>query len=156
MKEVGKSRYPWKRSVPNANLLAYRRLSGLIGFRRPLKFGLFRPSSFMERPCLARPMAYRPAYERPGPLGTLDIIMKNVELPSLQIFITRKLCYPARGKLGLRELFFIVPLPSHLREGFLDVLVRSSIIRVLPISDNQHLCLSSHTYSTPTPLFFTS
>ena len=30
-----------------------------------------RPRPFLERPGLARPMAYRPAYERPGPLGTL-------------------------------------------------------------------------------------
>jgi len=54
----GGSETPLKRSVPDANHGAYRRLSGLIGFRRPLEFGLYRP---------------RPLRERPGPLGTLQI-----------------------------------------------------------------------------------
>jgi len=31
-----------------------------------------------ERPALARPMAYRPAYHRPGPLGTLDFIGRSI------------------------------------------------------------------------------
>ena len=67
-REVG---IPFKRSVFNANHRAYRRLSGLIGFRRPIEFGLYRPRLFSEWPALARPMAYRPAYQGPGPLGTL-------------------------------------------------------------------------------------
>ncbi|PUU72829.1 hypothetical protein B9Z19DRAFT_1069470 [Tuber borchii] len=62
---------PLKRYVSSGNLQAYRRLSDLIGFRRPLKFGLYRLRPFLERPGLAQPMAYRLAYERPGPLGTL-------------------------------------------------------------------------------------
>ncbi|PUU79549.1 hypothetical protein B9Z19DRAFT_1064171 [Tuber borchii] len=69
----GGIKIPLKRYVSSGNLHAYRRLSGLIGFRRPLKFGLYRPRPFLERPSLARPTAYRPAYERPGPLGTLAI-----------------------------------------------------------------------------------
>ena len=60
-----------KRSVLNANHGAYRRLSGLIGFGRPAEFGLYRPRLLPARPALAWPMAYRPAYRRPGPLGTL-------------------------------------------------------------------------------------
>ena len=28
-----------------------------------------------ERPALARPTAYRPAYHRPGPLGTLGVML---------------------------------------------------------------------------------
>ena len=76
-REVGIS---FKRSVFNANHRAYRRLSGLIGFRRPIEFGLYRPRLFSEWPALARPMAYRPAYQRPGPLGTLAAI--NVRFPT--------------------------------------------------------------------------
>jgi len=60
-------RIPLGRSVLNANHRAYRRLSGLIGFRRPMELGLYRPRLFLE--WLA--MAYRLAYQRPGPLGTL-------------------------------------------------------------------------------------
>jgi len=56
----------------NANHWAYRRLSGLIGFGRPAEFGLYRPRLLPARPALAPPLAYRPAYQRPGPLGTLD------------------------------------------------------------------------------------
>ena len=44
----------------------------------PLGFGLFRPRPFLERPGLAQPIAYRPAYEQPGPLGTLLIAMKMI------------------------------------------------------------------------------
>ena len=32
-----------------------------------------------ERPALARPTAYRPAYHRPGPLGTLMMITTKME-----------------------------------------------------------------------------
>jgi len=60
-----------KRSVLNANHGAYRPLSGLIGFGRLAEFGLHRPRLLLARPALAWPMAYRPAYRRPGPLGTL-------------------------------------------------------------------------------------
>ncbi|RPB00303.1 hypothetical protein L873DRAFT_1805456 [Choiromyces venosus 120613-1] len=47
----------------NAKGPAYRRLQGLIGFRRMMEFGLYRPRLFSERPALARPTAYRPAYQ---------------------------------------------------------------------------------------------
>ena len=67
----GGIKIPLERSIHSANYRAYRRLSGLIGFRRPFEFGLYRPRLIPERPGLARPTAYRPAYERPGPLGTL-------------------------------------------------------------------------------------
>jgi len=67
----GGAKIPLKRSVLNANHRAYRRLLGLIGFGRPAKFGLYRPRLLPARPALAWPMAYRPAYRRPGPLGTL-------------------------------------------------------------------------------------
>ena len=76
-REVG---IPFKRSVFNANHRAYRRLSGLIGFRRPIEFGLYRPRLFSEWPALARPMAYRPAYQRPGPLGTLNVDVRVIRL----------------------------------------------------------------------------
>jgi len=67
----GGATIPLKRSVFNANHGAYRRLSGLIGFGRPAEFGLYRPRLLPARPALAWPMAYRPAYRQPGPLGTL-------------------------------------------------------------------------------------
>jgi len=34
-----------------------------------------------ERPALARPTAYRPAYHRPGPLGTLIVPRLSVDSP---------------------------------------------------------------------------
>ena len=46
----------------------------LVGFPKPIEFGLYRPRLFSEWPALARPMAYRPAYQRPGPLGTLPLL----------------------------------------------------------------------------------
>ncbi|PUU82640.1 hypothetical protein B9Z19DRAFT_1120400 [Tuber borchii] len=67
----GGIKIPLKRYVSSGHLQAYRRPPGPIGFRRPLKFGLYRPRPFLERPSLAQPMAYRLAYERPGPLETL-------------------------------------------------------------------------------------
>jgi len=68
----GGIKIPLRRSVFNPNSLAYRRLSGLIGFRRPAEFGLYRPRMLLQRPALARPTPYRPAYQRPGPLETLE------------------------------------------------------------------------------------
>ncbi|KAG0639194.1 hypothetical protein HOY80DRAFT_1045886 [Tuber brumale] len=56
----------------NAKVPAYKCLPGLIGFRRLTEFGLYRPRLFSEWPALALPTAYRPAYQQPGPLGTLD------------------------------------------------------------------------------------
>jgi len=41
-----------KRSLPNVNHRAYRRLSGLVGFRRPLEFGLDRPRLSPRAACL--------------------------------------------------------------------------------------------------------
>ena len=67
----GGAKIALKQSVLNANHGAYRRLSGLIGFGRPVEFGLYRPRLLPAQPALAWPMAYRPAYQRPGPLGTL-------------------------------------------------------------------------------------
>ena len=40
-------------SVLNANLRAYRRLSGLIGFRRPIEFGLYGPRLSSGAACLS-------------------------------------------------------------------------------------------------------
>jgi len=68
---------PLKRSVLNTNHGAYRRLSGLIGFGKPAEFGLYRPRLLPARPALAWPMAYRPAYRRPGPLGTLVMAARH-------------------------------------------------------------------------------
>ena len=72
----GGAKIPLKRSVLNANHGAYRGLSGLIGFGRSAEFGLYRPRLLLARPALAQPMAYRPAYRRPGPLGTLEVRWK--------------------------------------------------------------------------------
>jgi len=41
-----------KRSLPNVNHRAYRRLSGLVGFRRPLESGLDRPRLSPGAACL--------------------------------------------------------------------------------------------------------
>jgi len=41
-----------KRSLPNVNHRAYRCLSGLVGFRRPLEFGLDRPRLSPGAACL--------------------------------------------------------------------------------------------------------
>jgi len=73
------AKIPLKQSVLNANHLAYRPLSGLIGFGRPAKFGLYWPRLHPVQPALALAMAYRPAYERPGPLGTLFSKLKSGE-----------------------------------------------------------------------------
>ncbi|KAG0643015.1 hypothetical protein HOY80DRAFT_1035161 [Tuber brumale] len=48
-----------------------RLLPGLIGFCRLIEFSLYPPRRTAGGPALARPTAYRPAYQRPGPLGTL-------------------------------------------------------------------------------------
>ena len=76
----GGIKIPLKRSVFNPNSLAYRCLSGLIGFRRPAEFGLYRPRLLLQRPALAPPTAYWLAYQRPGPLGTLEGIIQNFPL----------------------------------------------------------------------------
>jgi len=40
-------------SVLNANLQAYRRLSGLIGFRGPIEFGIYGPRLSSRAACLS-------------------------------------------------------------------------------------------------------
>ena len=50
------------RFVPKTYYRAYRCLSGLVGFGRPIEFGLYRPGYFPERP---------------GPLGTLATSYKK-------------------------------------------------------------------------------
>jgi len=79
----GGPKIPLKRSVLNTNHGAYRRLSGLIGFGRPAEFGLYRPRLLPARPALAWPMAYRPAYRRPGPLGALVLSVPSFRLARL-------------------------------------------------------------------------
>ncbi|RPB02700.1 hypothetical protein L873DRAFT_1801673 [Choiromyces venosus 120613-1] len=56
---------PWfpQQQFFNAKGPAYRRLQGLIGFRRLMEFGLYRPRLFSEWPAFARPTAYRLAYQ---------------------------------------------------------------------------------------------
>jgi len=44
---------PLTQSVLNANLQAYRRPSGLIGFRRPIDFGLYGPTLSSAAACLS-------------------------------------------------------------------------------------------------------
>jgi len=63
-----------KRSLPNANHRAYRRLSGLVGFRRPLEFGLDRPRLSPGAACLG------PAYGLPSawPVGNTAGISGNL------------------------------------------------------------------------------
>jgi len=58
---------PLTQSVLNTNLQAYRRRSGLIGFRRPIEFGLYGPRLSSGAAFLGL------AYHRPGPLGTLHL-----------------------------------------------------------------------------------
>ncbi|KAG0635978.1 hypothetical protein HOY80DRAFT_1055700 [Tuber brumale] len=71
----------------NAKVPAYKCLPGLIGFRRLMEFGLYRPGLFSEWPALARPTAY----QQPGPFGTLGLT--ETPTPLLKHF------------LGLREVW---------------------------------------------------
>ena len=49
------------------------KLSGLISFRRPTKFGIYPPRLFSGVACLGLTygLCRRAAYQRPGPFGTL-------------------------------------------------------------------------------------
>ncbi|KAG0638773.1 hypothetical protein HOY80DRAFT_1077057 [Tuber brumale] len=55
----------------NAMVPAYKCLPGLIDFRRVMEFGLYPPRLISEWPAFARP-----AYQQPGPLGTLVFSME--------------------------------------------------------------------------------